>query len=362
MGTERWTPRRRVEQALHGGHADKVPFTIYGNHFPRCTIERLLRNRGLCVVERRSVLRSYRPNVRTRTETFVEDGRTLIRTWYETPMGTLTTLSQPAGFTSWAREKMFKSPEDYKAILFFIEDEVFEPDYEPFARAQQAYGEDAIFRASVSGEPLQGLISGSFMTMEDFCIQWMDNRDEILKLYQARLEKGRQTYRMVAESPASHANLGGNIVPEIVSPDMFQRYYIPHYNEIAEIFHRHGKLVGTHLDDDCGSLAEAVAESDLDYIEAFTPSPDTDMTLSQARAAWPDKVLWLNFPSSVHVRPDREVEETTVRLLEELPGVDGIIMGITEDIPEDRWQRSCTAIMDGLDRHAREHPDLYSGS
>jgi len=28
----------------------------------------------------------------------------------------------------------------------------------------------------------------------------------------------------------------------------------------------------------------------LDYIEAFTPAPDTDMTLAAARKAWPDKV------------------------------------------------------------------------
>jgi hypothetical protein len=83
------------------------------------------------------------------------------------------------------------------------------------------------------------------------------------------------------------------------------------------------------------------------------------MTLGQARAAWPDKVLWINFPSSLHLSPDAEVEQATVDLLNQLTTIDGLIVGITEDIPEWRWQGSCRAIMDGLERHARERPELY---
>jgi hypothetical protein len=84
------------------------------------------------------------------------------------------------------------------------------------------------------------------------------------------------------------------------------------------------------------------------------------MTLAEARQAWPDKVLWLNFPSSVHLRPDREVQAATVALLDEAGTPDGLIMGITEDIPPGRWQDSCLAIMDGLDSHEQLHPQLYA--
>ena len=84
------------------------------------------------------------------------------------------------------------------------------------------------------------------------------------------------------------------------------------------------------------------------------------MSLAQARAAWPDKVLWLNYPSSLHLRPDAEVATAAFEMLESLDSPDGVIVGITEDMPEDRWRDSCRAIMDGLDRHAAEHPDLYA--
>jgi len=121
--------------------------------------------------------------------------------------------------------------------------------------------------------------------------------------------------------------------------------------EPAEIMHRRGKLIGCHFDGQCGSIRAAIAETPLDYIEAFTPAPDTDMTLAEARAAWPGKVLWINFPSSLHLRSDADVEAATVGLLGELGNdPDGFIMEVTEDVPEGRWRDSFRAIMNGLDR------------
>ena len=120
---------------------------------------------------------------------------------------------------------------------------MYEPTYETFAKAEEEFGPDAIFRTGFALEPLQSLISGAVMEMETFCIEWMDRRDEILTLYNASVEKRRQTYPIVAQSPASQADYGGNVVPEIIGLKTFEEYYVPHYNEAAEIMHKHGKLI-----------------------------------------------------------------------------------------------------------------------
>jgi len=355
------TPRQRVVRALKGGHADKVPFTMYENKVAPCAAEREMRNRGLCIVYRQvPAFKSRRPNVTSHQEIRSVDGREQVRTFVETPAGNLTRLTEPAGFTKWHREKLFKGPEDYPALLFYIQDEQYEPNYEAFATAQRDFGDDAICRASFGLEPLQELISGGLMDMQTFCMEWMDRRDEVLKLYEAIVQKRREVYPLVARSPAWIANYGGNVPPEIVSPQMFEEYYLPHYNEAAEVMHAHGKLIGCHFDANCRQLADGIARTKLDYIEAFTPAPSTDMTLAEARRAWPGKVLWINFPSVLHLKSDPEVEAATVALLEELDSIDGLIMSITEDIPPDRWRDSCRAIMDGLDRHAREQPQMYA--
>lgn len=354
------TPRQRVEIAMRGGHADKVPFTVYECMIAQCVAEREVRNRGACIVQRRvPVFKTHRPNVKVTQHVYYEGERRFTRTYYETPVGTVSQLDEAAGFTSWHHEKMFKTPDDYKTLLFMIQDERYEPDYEAFAQAERDFGDDAIFRSSFGLEPLQTLISGNMMAMQDFCVQWMDNRDEILKLYDAIVAKRREVYKIVAESPVSHANYGGNVVPEITSPRMFREYYTPHYNEAAEIMHRHGKLIGVHFDDDCKLLAGEIAQTDLDYIEAFTPAPSTDMTLAEARQAWPGKVLWINFPCTAHLLPRDEVAAVTVDLIEQAGTPDGLLIGITDDPPPDRWRDSYRGIMDGCDRHAQEHPELY---
>jgi len=353
------TPCEKVMTALNGGHSDTVPFTIYEAKIPQCRAERDMRNWGLCIVQRIPVFKAHTPNVRTKNETWVEDGKKLTRTCYETPFGTLSSLQEAAGFTSWTHEKLFKGPDDYRALLFLLQDEVYEPCYEAFSAAEKARGGDAVFRAGFGLEPLQNLISGGYMDMQDFCMEWMDRRDEILKLYEVIVDNRRKIYPLVAASPASHANYGGNVVPEIIGLEAFEEYYVPHYNEAAEVMHKHGKLIGTHLDANCRAIADAVATVNLDYIEAFTPSPDTDMTLKDARDAWPDKVLWLNFPSSLHLDSDVNIKLKTVEMLSELDSVDGIIMGITEDILEHRWRDSCAAIMTGLDAHAEQNPAVY---
>jgi len=360
MGLE-ITPRRRVEIALRGGHADRVPFTMYENKIPQCAAERAMRDRGLCIVERRvPVFRTHTPNVTRTQHTYWEDGTRLVRTVWETPVGTVTAVDEPAGFTTWHRERMFKGPDDYRTLRFIISDEQYEPCYEAFARADGDLGGDVILRVGFGYEPLQFLISGPMFGTEAFCLQWMDNRDEMLQLYEALVANRRRIYPLVAESPAGHANYGGNVTPEIIGLETFERYYVPHYNEAAEVMHRHGKLIGCHFDANCRLLARAIAATALDYIEAFTPAPDTDLSLAEARQAWPDKVLWLNFPSSLHLRPDADVEAAAFDLLDALETIDGLIMGITEDIPRHRWQGSCRAIMAGLDRHARQHPERYA--
>jgi len=332
---------------------------MYECMIPQTRMEREMRNRGMCIVDRRRVFKTYRPNVKVTEERFRDGGRDLLRTLFETPVGTVSLLVEPAGFTTWVHQRMFQDPSDYKVLEFMIRDQVYREDYAAFAAAQETSEGDTILRTSFGLEPLQELISGRMIGMETFCLEWMERRDEILNLYHALVEKRREIYPLVAESPALHANYGGNVVPEVIGLATFEEYYLPHYQEAAEIMHRNGKLIGCHFDANCRLLAEAIASTELDYVEAFTPAPDTDMTVAEARKAWPDKVLWINFPSSQHLLDDESIEGIAHGFAEEIGDPGGFLVGVTEDIPVDRWQHSCPAIMDGLERHAAEHPDRY---
>jgi len=339
------TPRERVLAVLRGEPTDKVPFTIYESMIPQCDVERQLRNDGLCIVYRRvPAVITERPNVRVESHHYTENGIGKVRTTFHTPVGDLYTVDQPTGFTSWHQEKLFKSPEDYKALMFLIQDEQYRPNYEEFAREERRRGQDFILRAGVGGTPLHTIMV-HWMGVETFATEWVERRDEIDKLCTAWAEKRRETYELVARSPATHANYGGNEVPEVMGVERFAEYVLPLYDEAAEIFHRHGKLLGSHLDGNNKAWAHLVARSGLDYVEAFTPAPSTDMTVADALAAWPDKVLWIHFPSAIQLASIARIEEVTRDLITQAADTNRLIIGITEDIPEDRWQENLLAIM-----------------
>ena len=56
-------------------------------------------------------------------------------------------------------------------------------------------GDAGVAPNNLTLEPLQMFVSGTYLGMEDFCMQWMDNRDKIQKLYDAQVELARKIYR-----------------------------------------------------------------------------------------------------------------------------------------------------------------------
>ena len=347
------TPRKRVEAVLLGEQADRVPFTIYECMVPQDALGQQLRDEGMCTVDRgHPVVRTRTPNVTSKSQTYTEEDITYSRTDIHTPVGDLYSISRPAGFTSWHVKRLFTQPEDYKPLIYMVQDTEYEPCYDVFSKADAEAGEDVILRSSVGGTPLHQIMI-SWMGVETFAIEWADRRDEVLKLHDAIVELKRKLYPLVARSPVLHLNYGGNETGHVMGRERFEKYVIPCYNEAAEIMHKHGKLIGAHLDGDNKVWADLVAASGLDYVEAFTPAPDCDMTLKEALEAWPDKILWINFTSSAHLKPDEGVEAETLRLLKESAPGDRLIIGITEDIPAHRQHGSLLAISRTINKHGR---------
>ena len=122
---------------------------------------------------------------------------------------------------------------------------------------------------------------------------------------------------------------------------------MPYYHEACEILHRTGKLVGCHYDADIRGLMDDIAATPLDYIEAYDPGAAAP--LSEAFAKFPDKVLWLNFPSSWHSHDADTIRKDTLRLIAEAKGHPKFIIGVTEDPPVRRTFEIYGAILDGID-------------
>jgi len=340
----------RLEAIFDGKLIDKVPFALKGWRIPQCQMERQLRNEGLCILDSRAVYTTTSPNVQTETLHFTRDGVSYQRTMIKTPRGELTSVSRPGESTSWQVEWPFKGPEDYDALEFMVRDRQYSPSYEPFLKAQEQIGSEAFFKTGAPGCPLHTIMY-SFMGLDTFSLEWAQRRDQVLALHQAMTENERAIYPIVAQSPARVVQCGGNYAPEVLGKQRFAEFVLPHWEEAAAVLHQEGKLLGCHLDANNKHWAREIGASPLDWIEAFSPAPDTDMTVAEARKAWPGKVLFINFPSAVHLENAEVIARTTRQLLREAAPGDRFIVGITENVPENRWRESFSTILKTLDQY-----------
>lgn len=343
-------PFERVRNALNGEPTDRIPFTVYWLMFPRGRTERLLRNRGVTVIERVPLYRIEYTHVEILTREYHENGRLYRRREYKTPKGNVSSLftMESANNTSWwQREYFIKTPDDYRVIEFIFKDMVYRENFIDFSLAVKRWDGDGYVMGNTEYSPMNMLIY-DILGLERFSIDLADNEDSLLSLYDLIRKKQHDMFGLCAKSPAKVINYCGNISQEICGISRFEQYYLPCLNEFADVMHEAGKLASCHYDAKMSSLTNSVALSGTDIIEAFTPFPTGDLSVGQARQAWKDKILWINFPSSLHIEPAEIIEEELGKIIREAGSANRFLIGITEDVPENFRSTSFKIINEGL--------------
>lgn len=343
---------------LRGESVDAVPFTVYENKVSHGSDERTLRNDGMCIVMRApaayatetpqcEILETRRPV--TSTQDRISGSAARVETHIETPDGTLVSSQLDRGpfHNAWQEEYPFKDVRDYAALAAYCEDQTYVENFEAVNRSIERDGGDSFFRGSLGYSPLHHIIY-RFMGIERFAYEWTDNRKEVLRLYEILVAKRLELARLAAASPNLAYNIGGNVSANVVSPEMYETYYLPIYNRTADILHGAGKLCGIHFDGITLPYSDLIARTDLDYVEALTPPPTCDVSVATAHELWPDKAIWANFPSSVHVEPEQRIRSVIRQMLSECRPNRRFLLGITEDVPPDRWPLSFRIILDEI--------------
>ncbi len=336
--------REEIELALAGGAPGCVPFTFYDVLFPRGFDPAPLQAKGMAISARRTVYRRFTPNVQVK-EIKENDGD--VRTIYETPVGTLTSLYRTAALAMTPVEHPIKKRDDYRAAKFIVEDARYEPTYDKFLAERVKIGNAGKVITETCYEPLLD-VEITWLGQERFCYEVADNLDAVMELQDALAENHKMMYEVVAASPADYVLYGGNVVPEVLGPNRVRDIVCPCWNAFADRLHERGKKIGVHLDANNRLILDVVRNSKLDFVEAFTPPPDCNVSVAEARAAWPGKRLWINFPSSLHVQPEETIREATREIVRQAGDRKGFLMGVTEDIPREHIERSVTVILDTL--------------
>lgn len=104
---------------------------------------------------------------------------------------------------------------------------------------------------------------------------------------------------MLEDLHVAYVEFCDNIDGSITSPDFYRDYCLPAHQRYTDILHKQGKKVGSHTDGNLKPLLFLLAESGLDVLESFTPSPITDCSFEEAWQACVDGlIIWGGIPSS----------------------------------------------------------------
>jgi len=342
------TIRQRVAAALRREPVDQIPFTTYPDVIPDSEESRQLRALGLGISKRVVPLTTVMPNVTVDHLEYEDRGARYLRTTARTPVGEVyaTWRLRAAYGSSWYVDHYVKRPDDYRVVEFMIRDTIYAAEYDTFRQTVDAIGEDGYVSGNFGYSPLMEM-RVNLLGMTRFAEDMHDRPDLFWSLHQVLRDKQREAYPILANSPAHLVIYCGNCSPEVLG-HRFAEHIVPCYDELGEQLHAKGKLLGCHLDANNAFWADVVAASQLDVIEAFTPAPDTDMSVADARAAWPGKVLWINFPSSLHLASAERIRDATRTMAAEAAPDPGFIVGITENVPDHACSTSLRAIAETL--------------
>jgi len=326
------TPRERVLAALAGQMPDRVPFVIWNNKLPSEEVTSRLLKLDACIINKSTVYTFTTPAIQHETEHLESiAGFARIRKTFHTAASELTIVERIVPGTVWLEKMPFCGPDDYEPLEAYIAGKVYEPCHDKFLADDSRYGDRSLARPEKIYTPIQDLIC-EYMGVQQFCVEWQDRRSRLLKLCEIIAADRQKRLELVATSPARYVIIEGNVIPEVIGPERFEKYHVPYIETACELLHKNNKKAGAHFDANNNIIADIISRTSLDLIESFTPPPDCNLPLSEARRLWPDKTIQINFPSSLHLAGPNAVRRQAARILKEAAPGDRFIIGVSEDI------------------------------
>ena len=214
-------------------------------------------------------------------------------------------------------------------------------------------GDDGYIMAYVGKSPFQILLY-ELMGAEKCYLELASNPKKVRSLFEVIYEHQKRKYILAAKSPAKVIWVPDNLTSMLTPPDYFEEFYIPFYNEMADILHKEGKIYAVHMDGNLASLAKLIRKTDIDIIEAFTPPPMGDYAVLMPLKTWKDKIVWINFPGVVIATYDESAIETyTIDMLKSIAPGDRFIIGCTESFPMEKWEIAFGAIRKAIKKFGK---------
>jgi len=342
---QRQTMRERILAVVQGGELDQVPFVQYDNNAaPNEEAWSMVGRENMGILRWTRLHRIEYPHCRSRTEPLEYQGNKGTRTTIETPRGTLVEerYFEPTYGAGWIKEHFVREPADYEVLLAYLEDGVVKEDLEPFRRAGEELGDQGLPLVAVERTPYQQLWV-QWVCIEDLALHLVDCPERVEACIQTLARQERQIMEIAARNPVDFVDFPDNITAPVIGERFFRQHCVPLYDELAGMLD--GRPVFVHMDGDLKPLWPAIGESAVGGIDSLSPPPDNDTSAGDVVSMWPEMRVWVNYPSSVHLRSPREIYDQTGEILEQAGHTGRLQIQISENVPPGVWRKSFPEIV-----------------
>ncbi|NLG52324.1 MAG: hypothetical protein GX552_19635, partial [Chloroflexi bacterium] len=124
----------------------------------------------------------------------------------------------------------------------------------------------------------------------------------------------------------------------------------------TEAIREAGKVSFIHMDGTLRGLLSRVGAAGFDVIEAVTPQPVGDMSMSELRAlAGPGPILWGGLPGIYFTAlvSDAEFERLVREVLEVMVADKRMVLGVADQVPPDGLRSRVAQVVELVERYGR---------
>ena len=338
--------REQIDAFWSGQRPDQIPYTIYDWEWRHTADDprwQPLYDLGLGVTWHIPTVERTTPGVEFRRETHQEQGQTIERRTLETEIGSI----YESFIDGWRQKFMLETAEDYAVMTHIVRQTQLRPVYEEYLAQEQNLKRHEIPLVNLGRTPNQ-IILVDYVGLENFAFHLFDLEAEMQELYGALLEKYRVAVELTAAGPGRYVCVLENFTAETLGPKRYAELLAPVYDECFPIMQSTGKIIGTHYDGKLASCQEQIAQAPIDLIESLTPPPEGDLSLAEAREAWPETLFWSNLNIACYELPPDELKALVAdRVAEAAPDGTKLAFEVSEQYPAN-WYTSMRTVLEVL--------------
>ena len=347
------TMRERILAVVQGRKVDRVPFVMYESILPAQDVWAHVGRDRVGLMRWCRVHRIEHPHCHVEEQDYFVGESKWRRNTLHTPMGDLREERAYAAYGTLRIVKHYiEEPDDYPIFWAYLKDCVVVENHAQYHLDQADLGDQGTPLVAVERTPYQQLWV-QWVGLDNLVYHLADCPDRVYRTVDLLREQARQTFEIAYRSPAPFVDFPDNITAPTIGPKRFREFCVPEYDALADMLAERNAPVFVHMDGDLKPLWSAISESKVRGIDSLAPTPDNDTSVADAVALWPEMILFVNYPSSVHLRPADEVRAEAETILEAAGHTGRLQIQISENVPYDKWRTSLPAIADAIDAFGR---------